>query len=37
MKILIIEDDIKIRQELKTLLEHNQYEIIMIEDFSFSY
>ena len=27
----------KIRQELKTLLEHNQYEIIMIEDFSFSY
>ena len=34
MKILIIEDDIKIRQELKTLLEHNQYEIIMIEDFT---
>lgn len=34
MKILIIEDDIQIRQELKTLLEHNQYEIIMIEDFT---
>lgn len=34
MKILIIEDDIKIRQELKTLLEHNQYEIVMIEDFT---
>ena len=34
MKILIVEDDIKIRQELKTLLEHHQYEITLIEDFT---
>ena len=34
MKILIVEDDIKIRQELKTLLEHHQYEISLIEDFT---
>ena len=34
MKILIVEDDIKIRQELKTLLEHHQYEITLIEDFA---
>ena len=34
MKILIAEDDIKIRQELKTLLEHHQYEITLIEDFT---
>ena len=34
MKILIVEDDIKIRQELKTLLENNQYEVDMIEDFT---
>ena len=34
MKILIVEDDIKIGQELKTLLEHHQYEITLIEDFT---
>lgn len=34
MKILIVEDDIKIRRELKTLLENNQHEIILIEDFT---
>ncbi len=33
MKILIIEDDYKIRQELKTLLENNHYQIELIEDF----
>ena len=34
MKILLVEDDPKIRQELKVLLENNQYEIAMIEDFT---
>lgn len=33
MKILIIEDDYKIRQELKTLLENNHYQVELIEDF----
>lgn len=33
MKILIIEDDYKIRQELKTLLENNHYQVEVIEDF----
>ena len=34
MKILLVEDDPKIRQELKVLLENNQYDIAMIEDFT---
>lgn len=34
MKILLVEDDPKIRQELKVLLENNQYEIAMIEGFT---
>lgn len=34
MKILLVEDDPKIRQELKVLLEHNQYDVAMIEDFT---
>ena len=34
MKILIVEDDIKIRQELKQLLEDNNYETILIEDYT---
>lgn len=34
MKILIVEDDDRIRQELKVLLENNQYEVTMIEDFT---
>ena len=29
MKILLVEDDPKIRQELKVLLENNQYEIVI--------
>ncbi len=33
MKILIVEDDSKIRQELKTLLETNNYKVELIEDF----
>ena len=34
MKILLVEDDPKIRQELKVLLENNQYDIAMIEGFT---
>ena len=34
MKILLVEDDPKIRQELKVLLENNQYEIAMIEGYT---
>lgn len=34
MKILIVEDDYKIRQELKTLLESNNYQVDLIEDFT---
>lgn len=34
MKILIVEDDNKIRQELKQLLEDNNYETILIEDYT---
>ena len=34
MKILIVEDDSKIRQELKTLLETNNYKVKIIEDFT---
>ena len=34
MKILLVEDDPKIRQELKVLLENNQYDIAMIEVFT---
>ena len=34
MKILLVEDDPKIRQELKVLLENNQYKIAMIENFT---
>lgn len=34
MKILIVEDDIKIRQELKILLEINNYTVKLIEDFT---
>lgn len=34
MKILIVEDDYKIRQELKTLLESNNYQVDLIKDFT---
>lgn len=34
MKILIVEDDYKIRQELKTLLESNNYQVDLIENFT---
>jgi len=33
MKILIVEDDIKLRNELKTFLEKNGYEVAVIETF----
>lgn len=33
-KILIIEDEVKLRNELKSFLENNGYEILLITDFS---
>ena len=34
MKILIVEDDDRIRQELKELLENHTYEVITVDDFT---
>lgn len=32
-KILIVEDDVKLRQELKIFLEKNGYEVLILEEF----
>ena len=33
MKILIIEDDLELREELKVLLDNNGYQGIILKDF----